>query len=240
MQSFILNPVAIEEAVEKPVMSAHLAAFIEAAFTSAEPITIDQLKEMVESEARVKILSEGILRAKAGEFANDLKGAGTDIAGWFKGVEEKNRTIQEKCDELVTWLKDEEKENPNLSLDMGSFKSWMKTSEYGRWRHYFMLNDAMFSRIMKNIKDDKRTELEDWVADFDTMAERKVAGKLIENARTISDLVKIVERYKARAAEFAKGILARKSSINGAPFHVVLLGFVDLDSTVKKIVRLAK
>lgn len=235
--SLILNPPAMD--VSKPVMSQHLAAFIEAAYASEEPITIDQLKEMVEEAAQDKLLTEGILRAKVGELANDVKHAGTEIASWFKGINEKARSVQEKCDELVTWLKEVDKDHPGLSLDMGSFKSWMKTSEWMRWRHYFLMNEAMFGRIMKNIKDDQRTELEDWVSDFDTMAERKQAGKLFENARTVKDLIRLVETYKQRADQFTKAILARKSSINGAPFQIVLLGFVDMDSTVKKIVRLA-
>ena len=120
---------------------------------------------------------------------------------------------------------------------MGSFYTWMKTSETYRWRYYFLLNDATFSRIMADLQKGGRTELEDL---FNMeMSERKQAARVLDNANKITDLIAIVETYKQRAEKFFDGVIKRSTSMNGAPIQVVLLGAADLESSVKKIVRLA-
>jgi len=187
---------------------------------------------------RSTVLDEGFIRAQVGAALQSYSSAGTEIAGWFKGITEKNRAIQEKCDDLVEWLRDEDKANPDLKLTMGSFYTWMKTSETYMWRYYFLLNDSMYNKILKDISADGRTSLED-MFDLD-LQKRKDTAKMLDNVLTIKGLIEVVQKYKTRADNFAKAILKRKTSINGAPFQVVLLGFTDLDMTVKKIVRLAK
>ena len=185
-------------------------------------------------------LQEGLVRALLGGVGTDLKHAGHEIADWFKGVREKQRAIQERSADLIAWLEETDKDHPSLSLDMGLFFSWLKTNHWTRWRFYFLLNEAIFGRIVKDIKDGHRTELEDAIADFETYAERKQAARLLENARTVKDLINIVRMYQQRCDEICKGLLARESSINGAPFQVMALGLSDLDATIKNIVRLAK
>jgi hypothetical protein len=185
-------------------------------------------------------LQEGLVRALVGGVGTDLKHASQEMADWFKGVHEKQRAVQERGADLIAWLDETDKDHPGLSLDMGSFFSWLKTSHWTRWRFYFLLNDSTFGRIAKDIKDDHRTELEDFVADFETFAERKQAARVLENARTVKDLKAITQRYLDRCDQVFKGLLARKSSVNGAPYHVMALGLSDLDATVKNIVRLAK
>jgi hypothetical protein len=227
----ILKTEAVVATVTPP-----LAAFVEAAFNSETPITVKQLLEMVEEEIQAKLLYEGILKAQAGQVVDNVKGIGTELAGWFQSVDEKTETTLKKCDELIDWLKEEDKDSPNLSLVMGGFMTWMKTSEWNRWRYYFFLNDSVFSGIMKDIKAGNTSELEG-MTDL-SLDKRKKAAKALDNAKTVKDLIKIVETYKSRAKQFFTAIRGEKT--RGAPFQVVLLGYVDLESSVKKIVRLAK
>ena len=213
-----------------------LAAFVEAAFNSETPITVKQLLEMVEEEIQAKLLYEGILKAQAGQAVDTVKGMGTELAGWFQSVDEKTETTLKKCDELIDWLKEEDKDSPNLSLDMGGFMTWMKTSEWARWRYCFLLDDSVFSGIMKDIKAGSTSELENMSGL--SLGKRKEAVKVLDNAKTVKDLIKIVETYKSRAKQFFTAIRGEKT--HGTPFQLVLLGYVDLEASVKKIVRLAK
>ena len=72
---------------------------------------------------------EGIVTAIAGDIGRDFTDAYKEVKGWMLGVESKRRYIDEQCLDTIEWLKEEDRDNPRLNLDMGKFKTWMKTSE---------------------------------------------------------------------------------------------------------------
>ncbi|MDD2819468.1 MAG: hypothetical protein PHN51_11830 [Candidatus Nanopelagicales bacterium] len=163
---------------------------------------------------------------------------GSEIKGWFEGVATKQRHINEFAEETIQWLKDKDNENKGLDLDMGAFKTWLKSSEAFYWRFYFFLNDKIFNQMVSELKKHESTKIEG-VADFD-MKERTEATRMLDNARTIKDLIVIVNRYRARVNLVFDLIQKRKRAVKGAPFQVALLGMVDLNKTVRKIVYLAE
>ena len=83
------------------------------------------------------VSTEGIVKAKIYEIGSDYHDVLTEAKGWFKGIETKRKYIQETCEDLLDWLKDKRAEDPDLDLDMGTFKTWMKTSETFYWRYFF-------------------------------------------------------------------------------------------------------
>jgi len=180
---------------------------------------------------------EGVVRAVIGQKLNDFKNVGTEIIGWFKGVVSKKEQTHNKLDNLIEWLKDSNKEKPNLELEMGSFGTWLKTSETFRWRFYFLLNDTIYNKILKDISLSQTTYLEG-LADYE-FKNRSDVTRVIDSARNIIDLIKIAKEYQKRADNMFDKLMARNTSVKMAPYQVILLGSVDLDSTLKKVVRLA-
>lgn len=183
--------------------------------------------------------TEGVIKGVASDiWRNGVMDPGSEIKGWFEGVATKQRHINEFADETIQWLKDKDNENKGLDLDMGSFKTWLKTSETMYWRYYFVLNDKMYNQLVAELKKSDTTKIEGMV-DFD-MKERTETTRLLDNARTIKDLIVLVNKYKARVNMIFELIGKRKRAVKGAPFQVMLLGMVDLNKTVRKIVYLAE
>ena len=120
---------------------------------------------------------------------------------------------------------------------MGNFFTWMKTNEVFYWRYYFVLSDDVYNDIMKSIKKNEITAIE-VNFDFD-MKERMRVARSLDSAKTIKDLIVIAEKYRARCNTIFDGLQKRKSRIHNFPFQVMLLGFNDLNRTLKKIVNLA-
>ena len=80
-----------------------------------------------------------------------------------------------------------------------------------------------------------------WINETRTPSESmalKVAQKL-DSARTIKDLIVIVEKYRSRCMSIFDGMLNRKRKIQSFPFQIMLLGYADLNRTVKRIVNLS-
>jgi len=191
------------------------------------------IKDLPENDIAV----EGYVTAIFGDIGRNYTDAYKEIKGWFLGIESKKRYIDESCKNTIEWLREEDKNNPKLNLDLNKFKTWMKTSETFYWRYYFILSDNIYKDIMKQIKNDEVTGLE-VMTDFDITARMKVA-RMLDSAKTIKDLIVIVEKYRSRVISIFDGLLKRKRSIQGFPFQVMLLGYADLNRTVKKIVNLA-
>ena len=183
------------------------------------------------------IVLEGLVTAVVGEIGREYSSAYREIKGWFQGIESKKRQINEGCLDLIAWLKEEDQEHPRLSLEMGNFYTWMKTSETFYWRYYFVLSDDVYNDIMKSIKKNEISAIEVNV-DFD-MKERMRVARSLDSAKTIKDLIVIAEKYRARCNTIFDGLQKRKSRIHNFPFQVMLLGFNDLNRTLKKIVNLA-
>ena len=200
---------------------------------AAEGICVPEVGESVLE----KLAQEGIVTAVVGDAIRDVTDAWKELKGWFLGIESKRQYINDSCMDTIRWLKDEDRDDPNLSLDMGTFKTWMKTSETFYWRYYFILDDEIFNSIMANIKKTEITEIE-VIMDYDIQARTKVTRKL-DSIVTIPDLIKIVEKYRSRCNLICEKMLARKRKIQNFPFQVMLLGYADLNRTVKKIVNLA-
>lgn len=97
--------------------------------------------------------------------------------------------------------------------------------------------DETFNEIMKAVKNNEITAIEGGM-DFNMKERTKVAQKL-DSADTIKDLIVIVEKYRSRCNLIFEGLMKRKRKIQGFPFQVMLLGYADLNKTVKKIVNLA-
>lgn len=72
---------------------------------------------------------EGIIRAAGHDSMSTLSDGYREMKGWLLGVNSKRRYIIEICRDIVDWLDEKEDDYPKLDLDMGSFKTWMKTSE---------------------------------------------------------------------------------------------------------------
>jgi hypothetical protein len=195
----------------------------------------DEVLERLDKE--FELSQEGIIRAVAGDIGRDYADAYREIKGWFLGVESKRKYIDEKCQETIEWLKEKDNEYPHLNLDMNEFYTWMKTSETFYWRYYFVLSDQIYNEIMKNIRNNEITELEG-VIDFSLNDRRKVT-RMLDSMKSIKDLIIVMEKYRARCNNIFHGIMNRKRRIQMFPFQVLLLGYNDLNRTVKKIVNLA-
>jgi hypothetical protein len=120
---------------------------------------------------------------------------------------------------------------------MGSFKTWMKTSESFFWRFYFLLNDEVWRNIENDLKKGEISQLER-IYDLDFKDRVKVT-RYLDSIDNIPDLIKVVETYIKRSNRFFELIMQRKVKVKMAPFQVILLGAADLRRTVKKIVNLA-
>lgn len=214
-------------------------------FTHASKLSLEEFTdEDLETEgievpelSEVEVSLEGILKAIGGDIVRDHTDLWKEMKGWFLGIESKKRYIDESCRETIEWLREEDRDNPNLDLDMGAFKTWLKTSETFYWRYYFILSDKIYNDIVKQIKDNEITSIET-LFDVDIPERMKVA-RMLDSARTIKDLVVIVEKYRSRCNLVFEGLLKRKRRIQSFPFQVMLLGYADLNRTVKKIVNLA-
>lgn len=62
---------------------------------------------------------------------------------------------------------------------------------------------------------------------------------MIDSIQDIAGLIKLVELYRKRTLAIFDGMLKRKRKIQSFPFQILLLGYADLNRTVKKIVLLA-
>lgn len=214
-------------------------------FKHAESVSLEEFNDedlrfenIVVPELTEKDISqEGLVTAIAGDILRDYTDAYKEIKGWFLGIESKRKYIDESCKDTIEWLKEEDRNNPKLNLDMGKFFTWMKTSETFYWRYYFILHDQVYNDIMKSIKNNKITEIEVLV-DFN-MKERMKVTRMLDSANEIKDLIVIVEKYRARCNNISEGLLKRKRKIQSFPFQIMLLGYADLNRTVKKIVNLA-
>lgn len=183
------------------------------------------------------VATEGIIRAVAHDSASSFTDAYREIKGWFIGIESKRKYIEQIIEDLIDWLKDKDVEHRGLDLDMGSFKTWMKTSETFFWRYYFLLNDNVWHRVESDLRAGRITELESlYSIDF---RDRKEIASYLDSLTSIKELIKMAELYRTRSNTFFKLIVDRKVKIKSAPFQVILLGACDLRRTLKKIVNLA-
>lgn len=197
---------------------------------------VDYLNHLQIPEAS-EIAVEGILRATIHDSATVPTDAYREIKGWFLGMESKRKYIEEICTDIVDWLKDKQANEGNLDLDMGSFKTWMKTSETFFWRYFFLLDDENWHRIETNLKAGRITNIE-VLENFD-MKDRTRIAQLLDSITEIKGLIKMVELYITRSNKFFELILKRKVKVKMFPFQVILLGATDLRRTIKKIVNLA-
>ena len=203
-----------------------------------EEIVIPEIPEYKVKELMEQNLAEeGIVTAVVGDLARNYTDTYKEIKGWFLGIESKRKYIDEQCLDTIEWLKEEDRDNKGLNLDMGKFKTWMKTSETFYWRYYFVLHDEIYNDIMKAVKKNEITEIE-VMTDF-RMTERMKVTRMLDSVETIKDLIVIVEKYRARVNAMFKGLTNRKRTIQSFPFQIMLLGYADLNRTVKKIVNLA-
>lgn len=215
-------------------------------FSHAEKVSLEEFddSDLEKEEIEVPVLSEeevlaeeGFVKAVVGDAVRNFTDAYKEIKGWFIGIESKRKYIDEQCKDTIEWLREEDRDNPKLDLDMGRFFTWMKTSETFYWRYYFVLHDEVYNDIIKAIKKDEITELE-VMTDFN-MKERMKVTRQIDSIRTIKDLIVLVEKYRARCNVIFEGLLKRKRRIQSFPFQIMLLGYADLNRTVKKVVNLA-
>ena len=184
-----------------------------------------------------QVTLEGIVRAVIHDGLSNYTDAYREMKGWFLGIETKRKYTEEILNDLIDWLKDKDLSYRNLDLDMGNFKTWMKTSETFYWRFYFLLNDSTWHRIEGDLKQGRITELESiYSIDF---KDRQDVTRYLDSIGDIKGLIKVVEIYKERMNKFYALIVNRKVKIKSAPFQVMLLGAADLRRTCKKIVNLA-
>ena len=198
-----------------------------------------------------EVATEGIATAMVADVGHYYHGVGTELKGWFEGVTKKRKHTNEVLIDTIDWLKDADKDNRNLQLDMGSFKTWMKTSETFIYRYFYLLTDSVYNEIVSSLKKDEISELEDFFGHFVNQAnasnlmtstdskDRKSATRMLDSIRTIKDLIVIVNKYKARVNLIYDLMEKRDRSIKGFPFQLMLAGASDLRQTVKKIVNLA-
>lgn len=184
-----------------------------------------------------EVAMEGVVGAVVKDAVNIYHDAYSEMKGWFLGIESKRKYIEEICDSLIDWLKDKDLDNKDLDLDMGTIKTWMKTSETFHWRFYFLLNDSTWHKIESDLKKGEISGLE-VLYDLE-FKDRVEVTRYLDSQTDIKSLIKIVERYRERSNKFFELILKRKVKVKGAPFQVILLGATDLRLTMKKIVNLA-
>ena len=200
---------------------------------------LDYLEHLEVPEINVnEVAIEGIVTAVLHGTGSVVTDTYRELKGWFLGMESKRQYIERICQDVIIWLKDNDLEQPGLSLDMGTFKTWMKTSETFRWRYYFFLDDNTWRQIENDLKTGNITDIEK-VLYFDLKPKRDAARRL-DSITTIKDLIKVVELYIQRSNIFFDLITKRKIRIKSAPFQIILLGATDLRRAVKKIVNLAK
>ena len=185
-----------------------------------------------------EVAMEGIIGAVIHDKVTKYSDAYRQMKGWFLGIESKRQYIEVICNDLIAWLKDKNVEYRNLDLDMGTFKTWMKTSELRHWRYFFLLDDTTWHRIESDLKAGRISDLEAlYTIDFKAM---KDATRFMDSIDTIPELIKVVELYIRRSNTFFELITVRKIRIKAFPFQVILLGATDLRRACKKIVNLAK
>ena len=199
----------------------------------------DYLEHLEVPETQVnEVAIEGIIGAVIHNAGSVYTDAYREMKGWFLGMESKRQYIERICQDVIVWLKDKDLEYRNLNLDMGTFKTWMKTSETYHWRYFFLLDDSTWRQIESDLKAGRITDLESiYSIDFKS---RKEVTRYLDSIDNIPELVKVVELYIKRSNTFFDLITKRKIKIKSAPFQVILLGATDLRRTVKKIVNLAK
>lgn len=183
------------------------------------------------------LAEEGLARTLGGEIVRDYSDAYREIKGWVQGIKSKRKDINELCLETIEWLEDKNREHSKLELDAGKIKTWLKTDKIFTWRFYFLLNDDVYKDIVKQIKDGEISQIEDMV-DFDLKGRAKVT-RMLSSVKTVPDLIVIVEKYRSRADAIFGSLLSRERKMQGFPFQVMLLGYNDLNRTVKRIVNLA-
>lgn len=204
-----------------------------------------------ETFSYTEVATEGVATAIVADVGHSLHNAASSVRGWFEGIRKKREHINDNLDNTIEWLKDESREHPNLKLDMGAFKTWMKTSETSLFRYYYLLNDSVYGEIVATLKKGELSELEDFFGHLVNqtaaanvmvsadMKDRRSATRMLDNIRTIGDLTAIVFRYKSRVNVIYDLLEKRDRAINGFPFQLMLRGAADLKQTVKKIVNLA-
>ena len=199
-----------------------------------KPLTIRSILDNYGTQ----VAMEGIASALIGNIMKDFTAPFTEMKGWFEGIEQKRRHINELSEELIQWLKDSDFNNRGMSLDMGGFKTWLKTSETFFWRFYFVLNDKVYNEMVTELKKDNMTRIE-YLSDFE-LSDRIQVTRMLDSVKTVKDLISIVEEYQERCNKIFDLFKKRQTSIKGFPFQILLLGLVDLDRTVTNIVNLAK
>lgn len=208
-------------------------------------------KVALESFSYSEVAYEGVLKAVVTDIGHTFHGMTTRVKGWFEGIESKRNHINEILENTIEWLKDEDRANPKLNLDMGGFKTWMKTSEVINYRYYYLLNDSIYNEIVNDLKKNNISELEDFfqhftndkhvVTDFISadFKDRRTATRMLDSIKTIKDLIVIVEKYRSRCNLIFDLLKKQERRIKGFPFQLMLAGAADLRQTVKKIVNLA-
>ena len=198
-----------------------------------------------------EVATEGIATAIVADLGHGIHNNLSTAKGWFEGIKKKRTHINEIAEATIEWLQEEDKSNPKLELDVGSFKTWMKTSETYLYRYFYLLTDAVYNEMVSSLKKGDISELEDFFGHFinqnsavntmnsTDMKDRKSATRMLDSIRTIKDLIVIVNKYKARVNYIFELIEKRDRSIKGFPFQLMLSGMNDLRQTVKKIVNLA-
>lgn len=197
------------------------------------------------------IATEGIATAIVADIGHKVHGQVSRVLGWFEGVRSKQQHINDICEDTIAWLRDEDRSNKNLDLDMGALKTWMKTSETFTFRFGYLLSDAMYNEIVSDLKKGDISELERFFEHFVNqvsaaetlnsadLKDRRSATKLLDSARTIKDLIVLVERYRARVNNIFELLQKQDRSIKNFPFQLALRGAADLRTAVKKAVNLA-
>ena len=199
----------------------------------------DYLEHLEVPETQVnEVAIEGIIGAVIHDAGSVFTDTYREMKGWFLGMESKRQYIERICQDVIIWLKDKDLEYRNLNLDMGTFKTWMKTSETYHWRFFFLLDDSTWRQIESDLKAGRITDLESlYTVDLKQIRE---TTRYLDSVDNIPELIKVVELYIKRSNTFFDLITKRKIKIKSAPFQVILLGATDLRRTVKKIVNLAK
>lgn len=201
--------------------------------------------------AYTAISTEGFVTAMVADVGHQIHNNVSTVIGYVEGLHAKQQSINEIAESTIEWLKDEARSNKNLDLDMGTFKTWLKTSEVRLYRYYYLLSDPLYNEIVANLKKGEISELErlfehmvDKVSSATTlqssdMKDRKSATRMLDGVRTINDLIVLVEKYRARCNQVFDLLKKQDRSIKGFPFQLMRRGINDLRQTVKKIVNLA-
>jgi hypothetical protein len=182
-------------------------------------------------------LEEGLIRGIGSDIKSSVEGVGTEVKGWFENVDDKIKHLNANCDDLIKWLSEDA--NKRIKLD-GNSKAidFFKTSKMFQWRFYFILSTKSYNQIMSDIKSGDASSIQK-LMDI-KIADRKESVSELERITDSSDFISLVKIYKQRCNDIAKALKASKTPIKGFPFQVMLLGLVDLSSTIKRIVSLSK